>query len=129
MSRFHHFFIEPSNFDASVRFYSETMGWRVAASWGGEGAPKGVHLHNANGLICVLAETHGAMGDHAKEGGMVGTRPTLHLWVENLAAAYEALPEGTVIRVSPEETHWGTQWFVVADPDGNLFAFESESVE
>ena len=25
--------------------------------------------------------------------------------------------------VRPEATHWGTRWFVVADPDGNLIAY------
>jgi uncharacterized glyoxalase superfamily protein PhnB len=25
---------------------------------------------------------------------------------------------------APEATHWGTRWFVVKDPDGNLIAFE-----
>ena len=24
----------------------------------------------------------------------------------------------------PEDTEWGTRWFVVQDPDGNLIAFE-----
>jgi hypothetical protein len=26
--------------------------------------------------------------------------------------------------VKPEATHWGTRWFVVRDPDGNLIAYE-----
>jgi hypothetical protein len=26
-----------------------------------------------------------------------------------------------------EATHWGTRWFVVRDPDGNLVAFEQRT--
>ena len=26
-----------------------------------------------------------------------------------------------------EPTHWGTRWFVVKDPDGNLIAFEQNA--
>ena len=38
--RFDHLFIAPGSYDASLRFYRETLGWRVVDEWGGGGAPK-----------------------------------------------------------------------------------------
>ena len=71
----------------------------------------------------VLAEAHPAT-DHSKSHGINGTRPTVLLAVDDLDARYARIaPSGTAL-FAPEATHWGTRWFVVRDPDGNLIAFE-----
>jgi uncharacterized glyoxalase superfamily protein PhnB len=51
-------------------------------------------------------------------------RPTIHLAVENLDDRYRQLGARVEVVVKPEATHWGTRWFVVKDPDGNLIAYE-----
>jgi uncharacterized glyoxalase superfamily protein PhnB len=51
-------------------------------------------------------------------------RPVLHLDIHDIDARFKALPSGTHVVRKPEATHWGTRWFVVRDPDGNLIAFE-----
>lgn len=118
--RFDHLFVQPGAYDASLAFYRDTLGWPVLFAWGGEGEPRGACLGGA-GVKIVLAEPHPA-ADHSKSHGIQGTRPTLHLQVDDLDARYAALKAAALF--APEATHWGTRWFVVQDPDGNLVAFE-----
>lgn len=120
--RFDHLFIEPSSFDATVRFYRDQLGWSEVFSWGGEGAPRGAGL-SGGGVSLVLAERHPAE-DHSKSHGINGARPTVHLTVEDLDARYRELAAQGLPLFPPEATHWGTLWFVVQDPDGNLVAYE-----
>jgi catechol 2,3-dioxygenase-like lactoylglutathione lyase family enzyme len=119
--RFDHVFVEPTSYDASIAFYRDTLGWRERFSWGGGGQPRGMGLASEGGMTIVLAERHSA-GDHSKSQGINGTRPTLHLAVDDLDARHAALAD--VALCEPETTHWGTRWFVARDPDGNLIAFE-----
>jgi catechol 2,3-dioxygenase-like lactoylglutathione lyase family enzyme len=121
--KFDHLFIAPSNFEATQAFYQDMLGWRENASWGGHGEPRGVIL-TGGGISVVLAERHAA-GDHSWSHGFNGQRPTIHLIVRDLDERYaevSALHADIVVR--PEQTHWGTRWFVVKDPDGNLIAYE-----
>ena len=120
--RFDHLFIAPSNFDRALAFYRDALGWRAVASWGGGDEPRGTIL-NGGGIEIVLAERH-ATNDHSWSDGFNGERPTIHLVVENLEDRFHALPSTAQVVVTPEETHWGTRWFVVKDPDGNLIAYE-----
>lgn len=118
--RFDHLFIQPADFDAALAFYRDRLGWRVLWSWGGPGEPRGAGLASA-GVTLVLAEPHPA-ADRSKTHGIRGTRPTLHLRVDDITRRHAQL--GDAAQFPPEATHWGTQWFVAADPDGNLIAFE-----
>jgi uncharacterized glyoxalase superfamily protein PhnB len=71
----------------------------------------------------VLAERHPSE-DHSWSHGVNGQRPTLHLHVQNLETRFAEVAAKVQIVVRPEATHWGTHWFVIADPEGNLIAFE-----
>jgi catechol 2,3-dioxygenase-like lactoylglutathione lyase family enzyme len=113
VDRFHHVFIAPSDFEASVGFYRDILGWKVTRTWGGNGSGRGVVL-SGGGIEVALAE-----GDGNGE-----PRPTIHLDIHDIDARFKALPSGTHVVRKPETTHWGTRWFVVRDPDGNLIAFE-----
>ena len=84
--------------------------------------PRGIIL-NGGAIEIVLAERHDT-DDHSWSHGMNGHRPTIHLTVDNLDDRFRALSLGAHVVVKPEETHWGTRWFVVKDPDGNLIAYE-----
>ncbi len=120
--RFDHLFIEPSSFEATVAFYKEKLGWSEVFSWGGPGEPRGVGL-SGGGVSIVIAERHAA-ADHSKTHGINGHRPTVHLKVADLDARYAELLANGLPLFPPETTHWGTRWFVVQDPDGNLIAYE-----
>lgn len=119
---FDHLFIAPASFDAALAFYRETLGWRPVQQWGGDGQPRGAIL-DGGGVQLVLAEVHEA-ADRSWTHGIRGTRPTLHLRVDDLDARFAQLGTGATVVVAPERTHWGTRWFVVRDPDDNLIAFE-----
>jgi catechol 2,3-dioxygenase-like lactoylglutathione lyase family enzyme len=125
--RFDHVFIEPTSFDASLAFYRDALGWSERFAWGGpcEGGrqPRGVFLAASGGAAIVLAEPHPA-ADRSKSHGINGTRPTLHLMVDDIDARHAELEARGAALFAPEATHWGTRWFVARDPDGNLIAFE-----
>ena len=120
--RFDHLFIAPSDFDRTVAFYRDALGWSSVATWGGDGEPRGVVL-NGGAIEMVFAERHDA-NDHSWSGGINGHRPTLHLTVDDLDKRHQELSHLVEVVVQPEATHWGTTWFVVKDPDGNLIAYE-----
>lgn len=113
--RFHHIFLAPANYDASLAFYRDVLGWMVTQSWGGNGSDRGAIL-SGGGVKVVIAE-HPATGSQSP-------RPELHLDIHNVDKRFGAMPKGEHIVKEPEQTHWGTRWFVVKDPDGNLIAFE-----
>jgi catechol 2,3-dioxygenase-like lactoylglutathione lyase family enzyme len=125
--RFDHVFVEPASFDASLAFYRDALGWSERFAWGGPGGggrePRGVFLAAPGGAAVVLAEPHPA-ADHSKSHGINGTRPTLHLMVDDVDARHAELAAKGAALFAPEATHWGTRWFVARDPDGNLIAFE-----
>ena len=120
IDRFHHLFIRPADFEASMAFYRDILGWTVTQNWGGNGSGRGAML-SGGGIKVVLAERTEPAG--AKEGAD-STRPTVHLDIHDIDARFRELPKGEHVVSEPEATHWGTRWFVVRDPDGNLLAFE-----
>jgi GNAT superfamily N-acetyltransferase len=122
--RFDHLFVQPSSFDASLAFYRDVLGWKLMFSWGDSKEPRGACL-SSEAMSIVLAEPHPA-ADKSKSHGINGTRPTLHLRVDDVDRRYEELSRAKVALFAPEPTHWGTRWFVARDPDGNLIAFEQK---
>lgn len=124
--RFDHLFVEPASFDATVAFYREGLGWVEQFSWGAVGEPRGIGL-SGGGVSIVIAEDHPA-DDKSKSHGIHGHRPTVHLSVDDLDARYAELSGKGLALFPPEATHWGTRWFLVRDPDGNLIAFEQARV-
>jgi catechol 2,3-dioxygenase-like lactoylglutathione lyase family enzyme len=47
--KFDHLFIAASNFDDAQRFYRDSLGWRVIASWGEDGGRRGAGLSAHDG--------------------------------------------------------------------------------
>jgi len=117
IDRFNHLFITPSDFEASLAFYRDVLGWTVTEEWGGTVSGRGVTL-SGGGIRVVLAERN--EGDVPVDG----PRPNVHLDIHDIDARYQALPKGDHVVVPPQGTQWGTRWFVVRDPDGNVIAFE-----
>jgi catechol 2,3-dioxygenase-like lactoylglutathione lyase family enzyme len=113
IDRFHHLFIAPADFEASLAFYRDVLGWVVTDSWGGKGEEHGAIL-SGGGMKLVIVEK--------ADGGVV--RPLVHLDIHDIDKRFASLPKGTHVVREPEDTRWGTRWFVVKDPDGTLIAFE-----
>ena len=121
IDRFHHLFIEPADYEASLAFYRDVLGWAVIDDWGGAGSPRGATL-SGGGIKVVIAERSGS--SRRLLNGADVARFNVHLDIHDIDARFRVLPKGDHIAVEPEPTHWGTRWFVVRDPDGNVIAFE-----
>lgn len=120
IDRFHHLYITPDDFDRSLEFYRDVMGWTVSETWGGKGQPRGAAL-SGGGVKVVLGERS---AESPGDDGLGTARPNVHLDIHDLEKRFAKLPKGSHVVRQPEATHWGTRWFVVKDPDGNLIAFE-----
>ncbi|MFZ1991337.1 MAG: SRPBCC domain-containing protein [Alphaproteobacteria bacterium] len=120
--RLDHLFIQPSHYESTLHFYSSVLGWARR-----DDDTKTSRLASfllPGGQTLVLANDHDDFGDQAKTRGINGARPTIHFRVADVDAFYASMPKGAHVAVEPVNTHWGTRWFVVSDPDGNLLAFE-----
>jgi|SRR5712692_288 len=125
MDKFDHIFIAPSNFDRSLEFYTGVLGWSVIDTWGGKSEPRGAIVQSRGGITVVLAEPHEDAADQAWRHGYVRHQPTLHLVSEDVDKRFGEIPAGDHVVIPPENTHWGTRWFVMRDPDNNLIAFHT----
>ena len=85
--RFHHLFIRPADFDASLKFYRDTLGWSVTEEWGDAKKGRGVAL-SGGGVKLVLAERQesSAAGD--------ASRPHVHLDIHDIQKRFRAIPKG-----------------------------------
>lgn len=115
--RFDRLFVTAKDFEKSLAFYRDTLGWTVTRQWGGSGEARGAVL-SSGGIKVVISE------DVPATEGLGNGRAIVHLDIHDLAARFKAVPGGEHVVRAPEETHWGTRWFVVRDPDDNLIAFE-----
>ena len=117
--RFEHLFISPRDFAESREFYVSVLGWQVMSEWTDNHGKKGVIL-SGGGVRVVLAESHEEdeiYNSHAPHSS------TLHLDIHDADKRFAQIPGGEHIVQPPQDNHWGTRWFVVRDPDGNLIAF------
>lgn len=117
---FTHLFIAPDDFDRLVSFYEKGLGFKPMEKWGAKESPRGVVLQLGHFQV-VIAEEHTA-NDSSWTGGVVAGRPTIHLSSDDFDDLYDRAKATTRIRVAPEKTHWGADWFVVEDTEGNLIA-------
>ena len=118
--RFDHLFIMPADFDASLVFYRDVLGWSVTEEWGGKGLVRGASL-SGGGVKVVLAER---TAPGSADAGLGGARARIHLDIHDIAARFKEIPGGAHVVRPPEDTNRGTRWFVLRDPDGNQIAFE-----
>lgn len=49
---------------------------------------------------------------------------SLHFDTKDVDASFLKIKNGAHVVTPPEDTHWGTRWFVVEDPDGNQFGWQ-----
>ena len=119
--RFHHFFIAPKDFDASFKFYRETLGWRMISEWTDTAGKRGAQLEGGAVRVVIAEEHADDLRDIAAKANPHS--PTMHLDIHNLDTRFAEIPAGEHVVIAPETAHWGARWFVVKDPDGNLIAF------
>lgn len=121
--RFDHLFLACADFDASLAFYRDTLGWTVQHESGDD--HRLAVLASEGGMSVVLSEQEVGPEGADAGSGINGHRPTTHIKVEDIEARYRSFEGKPEVVVPLQETHWGPTWFVVQDPDGNLLAFTS----
>jgi catechol 2,3-dioxygenase-like lactoylglutathione lyase family enzyme len=117
IDRFDHIHIEPADFDRSLAFYRDTLGWSVVSTWGDPASGRGAVL-SGGAIKVVLAERSNYPGSAAEP------RPAVHLDIHDIDKRFRALPPGDYVVAPPGVSGDGTRGFVLRDPDGNLIAFE-----
>jgi len=122
MDRFDHFFVAPGDFERTLAFYTATLGWKLQSQWGDAAIGRGAVLRSGE-VEVAIAERHADDPNDHSNRAINGTRPTLYIAVDDLAARFASLAGSPAVVIPPERTHWGIEWFVVRDPDGNLIAF------
>jgi predicted enzyme related to lactoylglutathione lyase len=122
MDEFDHFFLSPSNFDRTLSFYADVLGWEITSSWGQRGSGRGAMLKSGR-MQAVIAEKHSDDPTDSSNRAINGERPTMYVAVDDLEAKFAGLRDRSAVVIPPEMTHWGIKWFVMRDPDGNLIAF------
>jgi len=114
--RFDHLSITAADFAQSLAFYRDVLGWKVVDEWPDRGSGRGAVL-SGGGIRVMLRERDSPAAAPSE-------MPRIHLDIHDLDARYRALGGHAHVTVPPQDTQWGTRWFVVTDPDGNLIAFE-----
>jgi catechol 2,3-dioxygenase-like lactoylglutathione lyase family enzyme len=117
IDRFDHLHLHPADFERSLAFYRDTLGWSVVGSWGAPGPGRGAVLSSGATKV-ILSER--VAGEPAPGNNC----PAVHLDIHDVDKRYGELPPGEHVVVAPSQSVRGTRWFVVRDPDGNLIAFE-----
>ena len=117
IDRFDHLHIQPVDFDRSLAFYRDTLGWIVVSTWGEASSGRGAVL--SGGAIKVVLAERSRYPEAAAQ-----PRLSVHLDIHDIDRRFEAVPAGDHVVVPPGVSAKGTRWFVVRDPDGNLIAFE-----
>jgi catechol 2,3-dioxygenase-like lactoylglutathione lyase family enzyme len=125
MEKFDHLFIQPRDYTKSFRFYTEVLGWKTSYSHGEESdAGRLSYLHFGEFKL-VLAEDHDLTHPDSKpESYKTKGRISIHFDTKDVDLSFSKIKEGPHVVVRPENTHWGTRWFVVEDPDGNQFGWQ-----
>lgn len=117
IDRFDHLHIQPADFDRSLAFYRDMLGWTVVSAWGDATSSRGAVL-SGGAIKVVLAERSKYPAQPAEP------HPAVHLDIHDIDKRFEALPAGDHVVLPPGVSERGTRRFVVRDPDGNLIAFE-----
>lgn len=107
INRIDHIYLETIQWEASVAFW-KSLSFVWAEQWGSEGHRAGRLINNQASV--VLAEVERA--------------PAFNVFFDVSDAEALELDEAAGVTTPLEDTHWGTRWVRVTDPDGRTFALE-----
>jgi uncharacterized glyoxalase superfamily protein PhnB len=105
IERIGHLYAETISWEASVGFW-EGLGFSFVERWGSDGHRAG-RLTKGDAVV-VLAEVVAA--------------PAFNVFFD--ATRLDAMALGDSVVTPLEDSHWGTRWIRVTDPDGRVFALE-----
>ena len=101
--------IHPGDWEACVRFYTETLGLQTYREFGTGGRITGVVLFLGGGFLEISS------GSHVERTGPA----VLWLQVPDLAAEEARLRDDVEELIPAEKKPWGLLEWWIADPDGN----------
>lgn len=105
-----HLYAETLNWDESVTFW-EGLGFAFEERWGSDGHRAG-RLRSGSAVV-VLAEVDR------------DAQATPFFAIDS-ADSFVPGP-GVEVVAGPEDTHWGTRWIRVRDPEGRVYALEESA--
>lgn len=105
-----HIYAETTQWETSVGFW-EGLGFSFAEQWGSDG-------HRAGRLITAGASVVLSEVDES---------PAFNVFFDVSGADDMVLGEQVAVTTPLQDTHWGTRWIRVTDPDGRTFALEESA--
>ena len=120
--RFDHVTIAPADFEASLRFYRDILGWQVIEDRMANGTGRVTHL-SSGAMRIVLIGAKSPVGQAAADAASGAHAPVLHLDIHDAEARFARIPAGAHVVSAPASNHAGQRCFTLRDPDGNLLTF------
>ena len=117
--RFDYLVYTPSDFQKSLVFYRDILGWQELESLEGRSAAH-YFIFSGGGVRIMLRQSAAGV---AKNVAPALSTPTLHLDIHDVHNRFAQVPAGTHVVTIPSEDEFGRLHFVLRDPDGNLFVF------
>ncbi len=115
--RFDYLVFTPGDFQKSLAFYRDVLGWQMLDSLEGRSATH--YAIFSGGGVRIMLRQSAASGKRAA----ANSAPTLHLDIHDVHKRFAQVPSGDHIVSPPTENEFGRLHFVLSDPDGNLFVF------
>jgi catechol 2,3-dioxygenase-like lactoylglutathione lyase family enzyme len=113
-----------NDLQASLRFYTEGLGFEVAQENEAEGVVRFYMLKSGNALLGIGQDDFAKGRDRLKG---VGTRFWLTTAADIHALAARAKAAGITLDSEPEPLPWGPMGFSFTDPDGFKFTISNEA--
>ena len=107
------------NQDASLKFYTEKLGFKVATDQEFGQGQRWIEL------LIPGAETRIALFTPPGHEKRIGEFQSISFWCDDVAATHAALKsKGVQFEADPKKESWGTS-AIFKDPDGNTFVLSS----
>lgn len=119
--RFDHATIAPADFEASLRFYRDILGWQVIEDRTVNGGTRNAQLSSGAMRIALIGAK--PTGGPSAPVASNAHAPVLHLDIHDADARFARIPAGEHVVSAPASNHAGQRSFTLRDPDGNLLTF------
>lgn len=130
MEKFDHLFIQPRDWGKSFDFFKNSLGWKVVHQFGSASDAGRLAELSYGEFKLILAEDHDVTDPSLKPATYATKgKVSIHFSTQNVDATYETIKDKSNVITPPENTHWGTRWFVMEDPDGNQFGWQGPTTK
>ena len=123
--RFDYLVLTPSDFEQSLAFYRDILGWHELESLEGRSAAHYVILSGGGVRIMLrkVSADGSARATLSNAPSRTPSTPTLHLDIHDVHNRFGRLSAGLHVVAPPGLDEFGRLHFVLRDPDGNLLVF------